>query len=260
MKKTEFNETQIKDIVERYKNGEAIMNIRKDYNVSHSTINRVLKENNVAIRGNRKHFYNEDIFKKINTAEKAYWIGFITADGYINEDRNFMRIKLQEKDKDHLYKFMKFIGGDEGMIKYEFHNITGDKQWYIEVSGKTFIKSLVELGIRQKKSSNEQWCNKIPEKYIKDYIRGIIDGDGHISLENKRFDICNSESLLIQLQNFLIKEYNTSKTKIYDHCNTKRLFVTVNATDILFDLYYKKCVSLDRKYKTVKILKQLIEL
>lgn len=72
MKKTEFNETQIKDIVERYKNGEAIMNIRKDYNVSHSTINRVLKENNVAIRGNRKHFYNEDIFKKINTAEKAY--------------------------------------------------------------------------------------------------------------------------------------------------------------------------------------------
>jgi intein-encoded DNA endonuclease-like protein len=72
MKKTEFNETQIKDIVERYKNGEAIMNIRKDYNVSHSTINRVLKENNVAIRGNRKHFYNEDILKKINTAEKAY--------------------------------------------------------------------------------------------------------------------------------------------------------------------------------------------
>jgi hypothetical protein len=39
-----------------------------------------------------------------------------------------MRIKLQEKDKDHLYKFMKFIGGDEGMIKYEFHNITGNKQ------------------------------------------------------------------------------------------------------------------------------------
>lgn len=72
MRKIEFNETQLKDIIERYKNGEAIMNIRKDYNVSHNAINRVLKENNVVIRGNRKHFYNENIFKKIDTAEKAY--------------------------------------------------------------------------------------------------------------------------------------------------------------------------------------------
>ena len=260
MRKIEFNETQLKDIIERYKNGEAIMNIRKDYNVSHNAINRVLKENNVAIRGNRKHFYNDNVFKKIDTAEKAYWIGFITADGYINEDKNFMRIKLQEKDKAHLYKFMNFIGGDEGMIKYEFHNITGNKQWYIEVNGKSFIKSLVDLGIRQRKSSNEQWCDKIPEEYIKDYIRGIIDGDGHISLDRKNFNICNSYSLLKNLQRYLIKKYNTTETNIYEHCHTKRLYVTVNAVAILIDLYYENCVSLDRKYKTVKILKQLIEL
>lgn len=258
MRKIEFNETQLKDIIERYKNGEAIMNIRKDYNVSHNAINRVLKENNVVIRGNRKHFYNENVFKKIDTAEKAYWIGFITADGYINEDKNFMRIKLQEKDKTHLYKFMNFIGGDEGMIKYEFHNITGNKQWYIEVNGKSFIKSLVDLGIKQGKSSNEQWCDKIPEKYIKDYIRGIVDGDGHI--EQNRIDICNSYEVLYNIQKYLIRECGITKGKIFDHSNTKRIYICKNSIFVLYHLYYENCVSLDRKYKTVKILKQLIEL
>lgn len=41
-----------------------------------------------------------------------------------------MRIKLQECDKNHLDKFVKFIDGDKGMIKYETHNITSNKQYY----------------------------------------------------------------------------------------------------------------------------------
>lgn len=52
------------------------------------------------------------------------------ADGYINEKKAFMRIKLQECDKNHLDKFVKFIDGDKGMIKYETHNITSNKQYY----------------------------------------------------------------------------------------------------------------------------------
>ncbi|MDU2200512.1 MAG: hypothetical protein ACLRLW_08280 [Terrisporobacter sp.] len=52
------------------------------------------------------------------------------ADGYINEKKAFMRIKLKECDKNHLDKFVKFIDGDKGMIKYETHNITSNKQYY----------------------------------------------------------------------------------------------------------------------------------
>lgn len=252
MKRTEFSETQLQDIISRYENGEAVSNIRKDYNVTHKVINRVLKENNVMIRGNRKHFYNEDVFKEIDTAEKAYWIGFITADGYVNEDRNFMRIKLQEKDKNHLYKFMKFINGDESMIKYEFHNTTGNRQWYIEVNGKTFIKSLVDLGIRQGKSTKEKWCDKIPEEYIKDYIRGVIDGDGHIELA--RIDICNSYEVLKNIQDHLIDKCNIHKGKVCNHSGTNRIYIIKNRKQVLEYLYYDDCISLDRKYEIAKFV------
>ena len=52
--------------------------------------------------------YNRHIFDNINNEEKAYWLGFIVADGYLNSDKHMLRIKLGNKDKQHLIKFIKF--------------------------------------------------------------------------------------------------------------------------------------------------------
>ncbi len=70
--------------------------------------------------------YNRHIFDNIDSAEKAYWLGFIIADGYLNDDKNMLRIKLGDKDKIHLEKFINFLGGDLSMLKSEIHNITGN--------------------------------------------------------------------------------------------------------------------------------------
>ena len=263
-KKIIFSEEQIKDIKERYSNGESYINIGQVYNVSNKTIKRLLDNENVESRGNRKHFYNEKIFDKIDNAEKAYWIGFIAADGYINEERNFMRIKLQECDLDHLKKFIKFINGDEKMIKYEYHNLTGNKQYYVEVNGKYFINSLIKLNLRQGKSSGKEQLSPIPKKYIKDYIRGLWDGDGHI--EEKALDLISSIEILEFVQNYLYETCDISIGKITNHCNTYRIFICKNRDKVLKHLYYKNCISLDRKYNTsvnliniFKLKKQLKE-
>jgi len=50
--------------------------------------------------------YNRHIFDEINTSDKAYWLGFIIADGYLNDNKNMLRIKLGDKDKHHLEKFI----------------------------------------------------------------------------------------------------------------------------------------------------------
>jgi hypothetical protein len=70
--------------------------------------------------------YNRHIFDVIDTPEKAYWLGFIIADGYLNDNKNMLRIKLGNKDKCHLEKFIKFLDGDLSMLKSEIHNITGN--------------------------------------------------------------------------------------------------------------------------------------
>ena len=245
-----FSEEQIKNIIERYKNGESCAKIGQDYNVKQQTINRLLHKNDIIV-SNRKHQFNEDYFKDINTAEKAYWLGFIPADGYINENRNFMRIKLQECDKKHLEKFVQAINGDMNMIKYEYHNITGNRQYYVEVNSKNFINHLVNLNIRQAKSANEHVCkDKIPEEYIKDYIRGLFDGDGHI--EEKEIDLVNSIEVLQFVQKYLHENCKTPINNILNHCNTHRIYICHNRQIALNHMYYNNCIALERKYNFVK--------
>lgn len=254
-RKTIFSEEQIKDIIDRYQNGgESTVKIAQIYNVSHQTIGRLLKKNNIK-PSIRKHHFNEEIFNKIDTAEKAYWIGFIAADGYINEQRAFMRIKLQECDLEHLKKFVKFIDGDDGMIKHEYHNITENKQYYVEVNSRIFINSLVKLNLRQAKSSGKEQLSPIPEKYIRDYIRGLWDGDGHI--EERSIDLISSIEILEFVQNHLYETCNININRILEHCNTYRIYVCKNRYNVLDYLYYDNCISLDRKYNLIKVLKTI---
>ena len=72
--------------------------------------------------------YNRHIFDNIDNEDKAYWLGFIIADGYLNDNKHTLRIKLGDIDKNHLIKFIYFIGGDLSMLKSETHNITKNIQ------------------------------------------------------------------------------------------------------------------------------------
>ena len=252
-KKIIFTEKQIQEIINNYSNGETIKNISKIYNVSNDTIRRLLKKNNITLRGNRKHFFNENIFDQIDTAEKAYWLGFITADGYVQyknpKQAKFLRIKLQECDKEHLYKFIDFLDGDKNMVSYEYHNTTGNKQYYAHISSNHLIDTLKNMGIKQGKSTQEKVVD-IPEEFKKDYIRGLFDGDGCI--REKNISLCNSMEVLNFVQEYLIEKCYIGKTKILNHCNTYRLYICKNREIALKHLYYEGCICLERKYVSIK--------
>lgn len=255
-KKIIFTTEQINEIIERYENGESCLEIGRVFNVSNKTIRRLLDKNDIQNRGNRKHFFNEDVFKSIDSAEKAYWLGFITADGYVNEDRGVLSIKLNAKDRTHLEKFIKCINGDENMIKTEYHNITGNELSNAVINSRTIVDDLVKLNIRQCKSSKEQVA-PIPKEYIRDYIRGLWDGDGHIG--EKELDLISSVEVLDFVQAYLIEECNITKNRIIDHCNTHRFYVCKNRVNVLKHLYYNDCVALDRKYETAWNVVNLID-
>lgn len=244
-----FSKEQIEEIAKMYNDGTSMVKIAEKFNCSNKTIGRLLKKENIESRGNRKIFFNEDIFNEINTAEKAYWIGFITADGYINEDRGFLAIKLQYEDIDHLKKFAKFVDCSEDNIKIEYHNITGKPLCRINLNSRKLVDSLVRLNIRQCKSTNEHVV-PVPDEYIRDYIRGIIDGDGHINTKN--ISICNSIEVLSYIKNHLNDKCYTRIDKICDHCNTYRIFICKNREIVLKYLYYDNCICLNRKYDFIK--------
>lgn len=49
-------------------------------------------------------------FKVIDTEEKAYWLGFLYADGCVGSTESKIELSLAEQDFHHIEKFRDFIG------------------------------------------------------------------------------------------------------------------------------------------------------
>ena len=94
--------------------------------MSHETVEprtknlkEILKKNNIIPRNksiaNRIYFCDDNYFEKIDSKDKAYFLGLLMADG--NKYKNTVRIELQEKDKSILELFKKYIEY-EGNLTY----------------------------------------------------------------------------------------------------------------------------------------------
>lgn len=256
-RKHNFSKAQEEDIIKRYKDGESRASISKDFGVTPKVINRILKKNDLKlINAVKKNNYHDDIFDTIDSSDKAYWIGFITADGYIHEDRGCLRIKLQNNDRSHLYKFADFIGAKRESVKTEFHNITGKPLAKIEVGCRKIVNALINLNIRQGKSTREKVAN-IPKEYIRDYLRGLIDGDGSIRPDGSGISLNNSKDILMFMLNTILEEFGIAKVKIQDHDHTWKIEYRSKdcVKTILNYLYYDDCkMYLDRKFISAKAI------
>ena len=103
----------IDELVEGYREGVSLTKLAKTYGVSRSTITRKIKDAGVTLRpsgvDNRLHFFNENYFDKIDAPDKAYWLGFMFADGSVGTNRFDTQISLAIKDIGHLHKFLECL-------------------------------------------------------------------------------------------------------------------------------------------------------
>ena len=107
-----FTQEQKEFIKEKYLDNWTIKKIGEVFNVTRSPIRRVLLEYNIPIRKITSRYYADyNIFEDINTAEKAYWLGFLAADGcnYQRKQNATISLRLSQKDINHLEKFKKFL-------------------------------------------------------------------------------------------------------------------------------------------------------
>ena len=123
-----FSKEQEEEMVNLYLNEKlSLQKIADKFGVSRHTIKRVIQEHNGKIRTtketSRKYTNDDNFFEKIDTEEKAYWLGFIAADGYITTKRaqcnQQLGITLSEKDINHLEKFKKSLKATNPINIYE---------------------------------------------------------------------------------------------------------------------------------------------
>ena len=106
-------------IINRIKNGETYTSIAKHYKRDISTISDIAKNIGYKCKNNRNRKYNlnENYFEVIDTEHKAYWLGFIFADGYISSRDNGFELSLKGSDIEHLHKFNKFMEHNKDNVK-----------------------------------------------------------------------------------------------------------------------------------------------
>lgn len=213
----------------------------------------------------------EHYFDVIDTEVKAYWLGFIVADGCIlwNEKTgNYaLQVVLKPEDGDHLLALEHDMGGSrvpqtvsthlDGYGDYEAEKLV----WY----SKHLVQRLMELGICPQKSGNET-LPTIPEQFSQHFWRGVFDGDGCLVTQRKgsnivleyRFSLAGSHALLEAFQNWAQAKVNIRPQKIVKARNsrgeTKVSVFCMNGNRqiaALMTALYNDCTrKLRRKYNT----------
>lgn len=178
----------IKDIVSAYKKGETCDSLAIKYGVGHNTVKVRLEEASVEIRSTgeaqRVHFFNDDYFENIDTKSKAYWLGYMFADGNVSSRMKDVSIAIKVSDKSHLEKFAKSIDyrGPGAVMTCTADGHLGDYVYNkIALRSDKMCQDLVSHGCIPNKSLDLGAPIGLPEEYEVDFIRGVCDGDGYIS-------------------------------------------------------------------------------
>ena len=179
-----WTKDQIAYVIDNYNQFHNTHDLAIKFNVSTDAIRRLLKKNNVKLLttqelGKQKRPRNSNYFENIDTPQKAYWLGFLYADGYNNEKDNCIRINLQQEDELHLQKFLDALECQNFEIKHQ----TKDGKYnmsYIEVCDKKISEDLARHGCFQGKTNKIVFPSNLKEEFYSHFIRGYFDGDGSL--------------------------------------------------------------------------------
>ncbi len=220
--------------------------------------------------------YNEKYFEQIDSEDKAYWLGFLYADGYIEpiyrkEKIKAMRIEigLSSCDKYHLIKFINDIESNVPITDRDI-KVNGSicKTSRVRINNTKMCRDLITIGCTTKKSLTLKFPSTdiIPHNLLRHFIRGYFDGDGCISYSernyidkrnNKEYVQKNIVSSIVGTKNFLssiilqLNEYNINfKLNEKSNCGNASEIRLTKHNDLLnlyIYLYSNASICLSRK-------------
>jgi len=220
-----------------------------------------------------KYNFDKRFFENIDNEEKAYWLGFIYADGYIYISKQAnssycLGIELKYSDKNHLKKFNKSINGNIKITDRDrkikgYDNIS--RMSAIRIYSKQTIEDLLNLGISYRKSKKIIFP-KLNTNLVRHFIRGYFDGDGSINIDKRSKQLrcafcCGSKIFLEEMKNILdileIKSY-IGKTSPNSNCFSMGIVGKKSNKDFLEYIYNDSNIILDRKYDYYIANKELL--
>ena len=203
-----------------YNSGESTKTISESIGVSARQVRNILRSAGVDISSRRRtdgYIVDENFFRRW-TSEMAYILGFILTDGNISRNS----IAIAQKDADILEDIRDVMGATYP-IKKRSNN--GDSYLYtLTINRKSMVEDLENLGISENKSLTVEMPN-VPEEYMPDFIRGVIDGDGWVQDRGYVMNITTASEVFAE-QLRIIFENRELNTRIVIQGNAYRVWVS----------------------------------
>jgi DNA-binding transcriptional regulator WhiA len=245
-------------IIKKYSELKNIKKVAESFGVSIRPIKRILNKKGIKLT-NRRYDVNHSYFETIDTEEKAYWLGFLFADGCVRKTNsgNQLVLKLSIKDESHLNLFKSHIESEHKV--FHSRNKTLSKKGkvsisdncIIRISSKKLVGSLIGHGCVPRKTSIIDKPN-IDENFYKDFIRGYYDGDGNFFYSDKTklsvlTIVCASENFRKFLIGVISKIPNIGKIHEDKGKFTIKITNIVGIMGFLSYIYNDSNVELTRK-------------
>jgi len=263
------------EIEKLYVSGKTLKEISEIYHCSPESIRKRLQKSSVKMRKKgigtaRTGKLNIDLgyFENIDSNEKAYWLGFLYADGYVGN--NIVKLKL--KDKEPIVFFKKAIKSEHKLCENENFDKRTDKiykSYSIAIASTKVANDLKKIGLKDAFKNFD--FPTIEKKFYSHFIRGVFDGDGGIyfikkDVKKTRCDIVVSEKIAAHLCEYLKREIKFKTPifkKITNNINFKIVCLIIRSPKIEFlNWIYSDSTQetrLNRKYQKYLMYKNYLE-
>lgn len=215
-KRTKLTESQISHVIQNY-DKKSSTELAKEMNISSSAISGVWHRNELKGKTRRVYYLlNEDYFEKIDSQDKAYFLGFIGSDGClfkpnVKNKQNILKISIHKQDEKILKMLKEYLQTNKPISN-------NGTYVSLEISSNKIFNDIEKLGLSTNKTYKNTIAN-IPKQFMPSLIRGYFDGDGsignHKSILKASVSIAGYQSNMDKFKEYL-EENNIYASIVYD--------------------------------------------
>ena len=234
---------------------------KKIYKVTPSFVTNLLKSRSIELRSHadviRKYYPNHNYFNLIDTPEKAYFLGFLYADGCNQPEINTVKMALQYPDKYILQTLNDLI--QDRPLTSEQKSGNRKLQFKMTICSKQISQDLIQWGCPKDKTFKLVFPEFLDKSLWSHFFRGMWDGDG--TVQKLYAGLVGTEAICLRMQEIIRSELNINCCIVEHHSvGIKRLLVSGRRQLLIFLnwMYRDSEIHMERKYNRYLALREAI--